>query len=128
MLNHITLMGRFVRDPELRYTKSEKPVASFTLAVSRDFGDKETDFIECVAWGKTGEFVDKYFQKGSMAVVCGRLQVRTWMDDNDKKRKTAEVVVENIYFGESKKSEAKNTFTDIEDFDNEFGTSEELPF
>ena len=111
MLNHITLMGRLTRDPELRYTQSNTAVASFSLAVERDFGTREerqTDFIDCVAWRQTGEFVSKYFQKGSMAVVSGRLQIRDWTDRDNNKRRSAEVVVENIYFGESKKSRDNN--------------------
>lgn len=112
MLNHITLMGRIVRDIELRRTNSGKPVASFTVAVDRDFsqGDqKETDFIDCVAWNKTGEFVDKYFSKGSMIVVAGRLQIRSWNDKDGNKRRTAEVVADNVYFGESKSQESRGT-------------------
>ena len=110
MLNHITIMGRLTRDPELRYTQSQTPVASFTLAVDRDFasrdgGERQTDFIDCVAWRQTGEFVSKYFTKGSMAVVAGRLQIRDWTDRDGNKRRSAEVVVENIYFGESKRRE-----------------------
>ena len=109
MLNHITLMGRLVRDPELRYTGSQVPVASFTLAVDRDFGgrdgaERQTDFIDIVAWRSTAEFVSKYFSKGSMAVVSGRLQIRDWTDRDNNKRRTAEVVAENVYFGESKRS------------------------
>ena len=108
MLNHITIMGRLTRDPELRYTQSQTPVASFTLAVDRDFGgrdggERQTDFIDCVAWRQTAEFVSKYFAKGSMAVVSGRLQIRDWTDNNGSKRRNAEVVVDNIYFGESKR-------------------------
>ena len=108
MLNHITIMGRLTRDPELRYTQSQTPVASFTLAVDRDFGgrdggEKQTDFIDCVAWRQTAEFVSKYFTKGSMAVVSGRLQIRDWTDRDGGKRRNAEVVVDNIYFGESKR-------------------------
>lgn len=108
MLNHITIMGRLTRDPELRYTQSQTPVASFTLAVDRDFsgrdgGEKQTDFIDCVAWKATAEFVNKYFTKGSMAVVSGRLQLRDWTDKDGGKRRSAEVVVGNMYFGESKK-------------------------
>ena len=110
MLNHITIMGRLTRDPELRYTQSQTPVASFTLAVDRDFasrdgGERQTDFIDCVAWRQTGEFVSKYFSKGSMAVVSGRLQIREWTDRDGNKRRTAEVVAENVYFGESKRRE-----------------------
>ena len=113
MLNHITIMGRLTRDPELRYTQSQTPVASFTLAVDRDFGgrdggEKQTDFIDCVAWRQTAEFVSKYFAKGSMAVVSGRLQIRDWTDRDGGKRRSAEVVVDNIYFGESKRREGEN--------------------
>lgn len=110
MLNHITIMGRLTRDPEIRYTQSQTPVTSFTLAVDRDFGgrdggEKQTDFIDCVAWRQTAEFVSKYFTKGSMAVVSGRLQIRDWTDREGGKRRSAEVVVDNIYFGESKRRE-----------------------
>ena len=108
MLNHITIMGRLTRDPELRYTQSQTPVASFTLAVDRDFGsrdggEKQTDFIDCVSWRQTAEFVSKYFTKGSMAVVSGRLQIRDWTDRDGGKRRSAEVVVDNMYFGESRR-------------------------
>ena len=110
MLNHITIMGRLTRDPELRRTGSGVAVASFTVAVDRDFsgrdgGERETDFIDCVAWRQTGEFVSKYFTKGSMIVVSGRLQIRPWTDKEGNKRRTAEVVADNVYFGESKRSE-----------------------
>ena len=108
MLNHITLMGRLTRDPELRRTGSGVAVASFTIAVDRDFGknengEKETDFIDCVAWRQTGEFVSKYFTKGRMAVVSGRLQIRPWTDKDGNKRRTAEVVADNVYFGDSRR-------------------------
>ena len=108
MLNHITIMGRLTRDPEIRYTQSQTPVTSFTLAVDRDFGgrdggEKQTDFIDCVAWRQTAEFVSKYFTKGSMAVVSGRLQIRDWTDRDGGKRRSAEVVVDNMYFGESRR-------------------------
>ena len=111
MLNHITIMGRLTRDPEIRYTQSQTPVTSFTLAVDRDFGgrdggEKQTDFIDCVAWRQTAEFVSKYFTKGSMAVVSGRLQIRDWTDRDGGKRRNAEVVVDNIYFGESKRRDS----------------------
>lgn len=107
MLNHITIMGRLTRDPELRRTGSGIPVASFTLAVDRDFpnketGEKETDFINCVAWRQTGEFVSKYFTKGRMAVVSGRLQIRKWQNDQGENRYSTEVVADNVYFGDSK--------------------------
>lgn len=108
MLNHIVIMGRLVRDPELRRTGSGIAVASFTVAVDRDFGSKdggqkETDFIDCVAWRQTGEFVSKYFRKGSMIAVSGRLQIRGWTDKEGNKRKSAEVVADNCYFGSTKK-------------------------
>ncbi len=113
MLNHITIMGRLTRDPELRRTGSGVAVASFTVAVDRDFGgrdggEKETDFIDCVAWRQTGEFVSKYFTKGSMAVVSGRLQIRSWTDKDGNKRRTAEVVADNVYFGEAKRNSDGN--------------------
>ena len=113
MLNHITIMGRLTRDPELRRTNSGKAVASFTVAVDRDFsqGDqKETDFIDCVAWKNTAEFVSKYFSKGSMAVVSGRLQIRSWTDKDGNKRRTAEVVADSVYFGDSKKQDTYTGF------------------
>ena len=107
MLNHIVLMGRLTKDPELRRTGSGVAVTSFTLAVDRDFGgrdgQKETDFIEIVAWRNTAQFVEKYFVKGRMAVVSGRLQIRGWTDKEGNKRRTAEVVADNVYFGDSKK-------------------------
>ena len=108
MLNRIILMGRLVRDPELRHTQSGTAVASFTLAVDRDFrnkqnGEKDTDFIDIVAWRQTGEFVSKYFTKGRMAVVEGRLQIRDWTDKDGNKRRAAEVIADNVYFGDSKR-------------------------
>ena len=110
MLNHITIMGRLTRDPELRRTGSGIAVASFTLAVDRDYsprdgGERETDFIDCVAWRQTGEFVSKYFTKGRMAVVSGRLQIRSWTDKDGNKRRSAEVVADNVYFGDSKRDD-----------------------
>ena len=108
MLNHIVIMGRLTRDPELRRTGSGIAVASFSVAVERDFsgrdgGEKETDFIDCVSWRQTGEFVSKYFTKGRMIVVSGRLQIRSWTDKDGNKRRTAEVVADNCYFGDSKR-------------------------
>ena len=107
MLNHIVLMGRLTRDPELRRTGSGVAVASFTLAVDRDYAaqgaEKETDFVDIVAWRNTAEFVSKYFAKGRMAVVTGRLQIRNWTDKEGNKRRSAEVVADNVYFGESKR-------------------------
>lgn len=109
MLNQITLMGRLTRDPELRRTQTGTAVASFTLAVDRDFssrdgGDRQTDFIDIVAWRNTAEFVSKYFFKGQLAAVSGRLQIREWTDKEGGKRRSAEVVADNVYFAESKKS------------------------
>ena len=109
MLNHITIMGRLTRDPEMRRTGSGVAVTSFTVAVDRDFAsqgqDKETDFIDCVAWRNTGEFVNSYFTKGRMIVVDGRLQIRSWTDKDGNKRRTAEVVADHVYFGDSNKKE-----------------------
>lgn len=136
MLNHIVILGRLVKDPELRYTQSNTPVASFTVAVDRDFGeDKQTDFIDCTAWRKTGEFVSKHFQKGSMIVVSGRLQSRKWEDKDGNKRTSWEINAENVYFGGDKKSENNadyngkgvnvraDTFEDLPD-----GAGGDLPF
>ena len=110
MLNRICIMGRLTAAPELRYTQSNTPVASFTLAVDRDYqqggSERQTDFIPCVAWRGTAEFVSKYFTRGSMAAVSGRLQLRDWTDKDGNKRRTAEVVADSIYFGESKKRDA----------------------
>lgn len=108
MLNHIVIMGRLPRDPELRRTQNGTAVASFTLAVDRDFkdkatGEKSTDFIDVVAWRNTAEFVSRYFSKGRMAVVEGRLQVRDWTDKDGNKRRSAEVIADNVYFGDSKR-------------------------
>ena len=109
MLNKIILMGRLTRDPELKRTQSGTAVTSFMLAVDRDFksqsGEKETDFIDVVAWRSTAEFVSKYFAKGRMAVVEGRLQIRDWTDRDGGKRRSAEVIAENVYFGDSKRGE-----------------------
>lgn len=124
MLNHIVIMGRLTRDPELRATTSGVSVASFTVAVERDHkenGEKQTDFINCVAWRATGEFVNKYFSKGSMIVVSGRLQIREYTDKSGNKRNVAEINAKNVYFGETKvtheaKAPAKDTgFHEIED-------------
>ena len=113
-MNQIVIMGRLTRDPELRHTQSGTAVASFTLAVDRryapkDGGERQTDFIDVVAWQNLGEFVSKYFVKGQMAAVTGRLQIREWTDKDEKKRKSAEVVADNVYFTESKKSREAGT-------------------
>ena len=108
MLNRILLMGRLTRDPELRHTQTGTAVASFTLAVDRDFkdrnsGERATDFIDIVAWRQTGEFVSRFFTKGRMAVVEGRLQIREWTDKDGNKRRSAEVQADNVYFGDSRR-------------------------
>lgn len=130
MLNHIVIMGRLTKDPELRYTDSGAAVASFTLACDRDFkdksGQKATDFIDIVAWRNTAEFVSKYFSKGRMAVVSGRLQIRRWQDGEGNNRRAAEIVAETIYFGDSKQEMPKITpQDDYALLDEEEG---ELPF
>lgn len=112
MLNKIVCMGRLTKNPELRRTATGKAVTSFTLAVDRDYksesGERETDFINVVAWGNTAEFVEKFFTRGRMAVVSGRLQIRPWSDKDGNKRRTAEVVADNVYFGDSKKDAASD--------------------
>ena len=140
MLNKVFIMGRLARDPELRRTQNGTAVASFTLAVDRDYkgasGERETDWIDCVAWRQSGEFVSRYFTKGRMAVVEGRLQIRDWTDNSGNKRRSTEVMVENIYFADSKNAKPgeaatertpnpapppKQEYTDMDD-------QEELPF
>ena len=134
MLNTISIMGRLTRDPELRYTSAGTPIASFTLAVDRDYsgadGEKKTAFIDCVAFKGTAEFVSKHFAKGTMAVVNGRLQFRDWQDRDGNKRRNAEILVENIYFGERKQQGAVDVaagdYTEgFEELDEDDG---ELPF
>lgn len=125
MLNKIVIMGRLTRDPELRQTQNQIPVASFTLAVDRDYGD-ETDFIDCVAWRKTAEFVSNYFFKGKMAVVAGRLQIRKWEDKDGNKRKSAEVVADNVYFGDSKKDSGTTEYSGFQEADDI--SDDDLPF
>ena len=115
MLNHIVIMGRLTRDPELRYTQSQTPVASFTVAVDRDFGgrdggERQTDFIDCSAWRSTAEFVNKYFRKGSMVVVSGRLQSRKWQDRDGNNRTSWEISADNVYFGESRRDSSDGNF------------------
>ena len=139
MLNHITIMGRFTRDPELRHTQSGTAVTSFTLAVDRDFKDKNTgesatDWISCTAWKGTAEFVYRYFRKGRMAVVDGRLQTRSYQDRDGNKRTAVEVVADHVYFGDSKKKESEGNApedelpeTDSQDF-SEAEDDGDLPF
>ena len=131
MLNHIVLMGRLTRDPELRRTGSGIAVASFTLAVDRDFtaqgAERETDFVDIVAWRNTAEFVSKYFTKGRMAVVSGRLQTRNWTDKEGNKRKATEIVAESVYFGDSKREELQSYAAPQESF-AELPDDGEIPF
>lgn len=122
MLNIITIQGRLVKPVEMRYTQAQKPVASFTLAVERDI-KKDADFIDCVAFGNTATFCEKYMDKGSMYIVSGRLQSREWTDKNDNKRKSWDVLADHVYFCDSKKADKPEVFTDISD-DN----GGELPF
>ena len=137
MLNKILLMGRLVKNPDLRRTQSGTAVASFTLAVDRDFkaqsGEKETDFIDIVAWRNTAEFVSKYFTKGRMAVVEGRLQLRDWKDKDGNKRRNAEVLADNVYFADSKSTTQQDNLDDLVERVQEFhevedGDDDELPF
>ena len=136
MLNKIFIMGRLTRDPELRRTQNGTAVAGFALAVDRDYknadGTKETDFIEVVAWRSSAEFVSKYFAKGRMAVVEGRLQIRDWQDKDGNKRRNAEVVAANVYFGDSKKEgdssggyKAAGKAVDVEPGEGEFAEIED---
>lgn len=133
MLNRITIMGRLTANPELRRTGTGVAVTSFTLAVDRDYpgkegGEKETDFIDCVAWRNTGEFVDKYFSKGRVAVVSGRLQIRSYVDKDGNKRKAAEVIADSVYFGDSKNSTVDNPSTQAQNFATLDVPEYELPF
>ena len=144
MLNRIVLMGRLTRDPELRKTQSDTPVCSFSLAVDRDYkkdGEKkETDFIDIVAWRATAEFVSKFFTKGRMAVVEGRLQIRDWTDKEGNKRRSAEINADNVYLGDSRPTQAEGSsgtgetdafkdFPPLDDFPSAAGGSgKELPF
>lgn len=114
MLNRIDIQGRLTKEPELRTTQSGKAVASFTIACNRDFDREQTDFVDCVAWAGTGEFVSKYFHKGNLVIVSGRLQSRKWEDRQGGKRTSWEINVDNAYFCESKKP-AEVVMTEVED-------------
>lgn len=133
MLNSVIIMGRLTRDPELRRTQGGTAVTSFTMAVDRDFksqsGEKETDFIDVVAWRNTGEFAAKYLAKGRMAAVEGRIQVRDWQDKDGNKRKTTEVVADNVYFADSKRDSKpqESRTVDDQEFD-EIEDDGDLPF
>lgn len=131
MLNKCFFLGRLTKDPEIRRTNGGTAVTSFTLAVDRDFksnGEKETDFIDVVAWRNTAEFVSKYFSKGRMAIVEGRLQIRDWTDKNGNKRRTAEVVADNVYFGDSKKENKEEPEYKQADFAEISEEDGDLPF
>lgn len=134
MLNHIVIMGRLTRDPELKTTNSGISVVSFSLAVDRDFADKESgergvDFIDVTAWRHTAEFVSRYFTKGRMAVISGRLQTRNWTDKEGGKRKAVEIVADNVYFGDSKRNDSETTSPAApSDFAPIEGEDEGLPF
>lgn len=125
-LNHICLQGRITKDPEMRRTANGKAVTSFTIAVDRNFAKGESDFFDCVSWDKQGEFVSNHFAKGKMILISGRLQKRKWEDKNGNKRETAEIVTEDVYFCDSKKSETEsvpsNQFAMLDDDDSQ------LPF
>lgn len=124
MLNKAILMGRLTRDPELRHTQSDTAVASFSLAIDRDRkgsdGERQTDFIDCVAWGRQAEFLNQWFKKGMMAIVVGRVQSRNWEDKNGNKRVSIEINVDEVSFGETKKSRGQNDgFAELDDDDGE---------
>lgn len=131
MLNQVSIMGRLTRDPELRYTQAGTPVAAFTLAVERDFkdgnGDKQTDFIDCIAWRQTGEFVSKYFTKGQMAAVSGRLQIREWTDREGSKRRSSEVIADHVYFAESKRSRENIQDDSTQGYDSDAQRLSDIP-
>lgn len=131
MLNKIIIMGRLTRDPELRRTQGGTAVTSFTMAVDRDFksqsGEKETDFIDVVAWRNTGEFAAKYLAKGRMAAVEGRIQVRDWQDKDGNRRKSVEVVADNVYFADSKRDSKPQESRDDQEFD-EIEDDGDFPF
>ena len=138
MLNHITAAGRLTKDPELRRTQNGVAVASFTIACDRDIkdasGNKQTDFIDCVAWRNTAEFVYKYLTRGRMVIVSGRLQMREWTDKNGNKRRNAEILAESVYFGDSKRAVENTEKNETEesaqtvDFDQVEIDDDELPF
>jgi single-strand DNA-binding protein len=139
MLNHITIAGRLTKDVELRHTSTNTPVASFTIACDRDFkdanGNKGTDFVECVAWRNTADFVSRYFNKGKMAIVSGRLQIRDYEDKEGNKRRSAEVVADQVYFGDSKKEASGSNYggfapdiPPVQDYAQIDESDESLPF
>lgn len=133
MYNRVGIMGRFAQDPELRHAQNGAAMVTFTLAVDRDYkdrdsGDRATDWIDCVAWRRTGEFIKQYFTKGRMALVEGRIQVRNWTDNNGSKRKSTEVVVDEIYFADSPPASRAVATTHQEPAFKELSDKEPLPF
>ena len=140
MLNKVILMGRFTRDPELRSTPQGISTCSFSIAVDRNFvragEERKADFINCVAWRQTAEFISKYFRKGSMVALEGSIQTRTWDDQDGKKRYATDVVVSQVYFAESKRDQAtgEESFSQVADFGSlpepisPMGTDDDLPF
>ena len=131
MLNSCDFQGRLAADPELRTTQTGKQVASFRMAVDRDMvdanGHRPTDWLTFTAWGKTAEFVSKYFSKGRMAVVSGRLQIRNWQDKEGNKRRSAEVVADNVYFGDSKRDSADGGFNQSQGYAQSFNQIPQQP-
>ena len=128
MLNHITLQGRLTKNPELRRTSTGLPVASFTLAVDRDFDKTKTDFVDCAAWRNTAEFIEKYFEKGQLMIASGKLQSREWSDKNGNNRVAWEVVVDNAYFGDRKRESNNQTYDAQPEFTEITEDSGDLPF
>ena len=133
MINNVTIQGRFTKAPEIRYTSNQIAVCSFTLACERDIagqdGKRECDFIDCVAWRSTAEFIGKYFDKGNLAAVTGRIQLRTWKDDNGNNRRTAEILVDHVYFCEKRNGSAQQTTGSYSNDDfEEFEEDGEIPF
>lgn len=129
MLNSVTIMGRLAKDPELRKTTNGTSVSSFRLAVSRDYQKEETDWIDVIAWKQTAEFVSRYFSKGRIAIVQGRLQSRSWTDKNGNRRDVVEVVADHVYFGDSQKEDKKDPGKQIkQEFEDLSGDDGDLPF
>lgn len=130
MINKAIIMGRLTRDPELRYTGDKKPVCSFTVAVSNGYGENQTtDFINCVAWNKTAEFISKYFAKGKMIIIVGKIGSRSWDGSDGKKHYATEVVVREVSFGEGKRDDPSSTDAELqEEFTPLLGEDEDLPF
>lgn len=132
MLNTIIIMGRLVRDPEVRRTNSGKTCTSFTVAVDRDYGDKQTDFLDCVAWQQTGDFVDKYFMKGDPIVVQGRMQSRDWTDKQGGKRRAWEIVVSQVHFAAGGKRNTEGSAVPVDagggEYDALLDDDPNLPF